>query len=89
MYASLIDNVDELLSKDWLNENLPEFLKVCINLYNEINWNKERPLSFNNAKLAIVNGNVNKNLPAIANKTAKIIKPININILTLLDIFLS
>ena len=39
------------------------------------------------AKLAIVNGSVNKNFPAIANKTAKIINPINSNILRLLDIF--
>jgi len=32
-------------------------------------------------------GKVNKNLPAIANKTAKIINPIKSNILRLLDIF--
>jgi len=70
-----------------LNENLPEFLKVWINRNNEIIWKKERPFNFNKAKLATVNGNVSKNLPATANKTAKTINPINNNILILFDIF--
>mgnify|MGYP007004935970 CR=1 FL=1 len=70
-----------------LNENLPEFLKVWISLKSEINWNNERPFNFNKAKLAIVSGKVNKNLPATANKIATTIKPINNIILTPCDIF--
>ena len=70
-----------------LNENLPEFLRVWINRNNEIIWKKDRPFNFNKAKLATVNGNVSKNLPAIANKIAKTISPTNNNILILLDIY--
>ena len=68
------------------NENLPEFLRVWINLNKEINWNKDSPFNFNKAKLASVNGKVNKNFPPIANNTAnnnsttnnKIRKPLEI-----------
>ena len=45
------------------------------------------PLSFKSARLAKVRGNVNKNLPPIANRTAKIIKPIIIKTLRPFDIF--
>ena len=87
LYASAIVielRLDTLLL---LNENLPEFLRVWINLNSEMSWKKERPFNFNKAKLANVNGKVNKNLPAIANKTAIAIKLINNNILILWDIF--
>ena len=47
----------------------------------------DKPFNFNKARLASVRGKVNKNLPPIANKTAKIIKPtINKN-LKVFDIF--
>ena len=52
-----------------------------------MSWKNESPFNFNKAKLATVNGKVNKNLPATANKTAIAIKPINNNILILCDIF--
>ena len=45
------------------------------------------PFNFKRARLARVNGNVSKNLPPIANKTAKIIKIINKNTLKPLEIF--
>ena len=47
----------------------------------------DKPFNFNNAKLANVSGNVNKNFPPIANKLAKTIKPIIIKSLRLFDIF--
>ena len=78
---------DVLLLEDWLNENLPDLLKVWISLKRDINWNKDSPLSFNKARLARVSGNVNKNLPPIANKTAKNINPIKIKNLKPLDNF--
>ena len=71
----------------FLNVNLPEFFKVCINLNKENIWNNDRPFNFNKAKLAMVNGNVNKNFPPIANKIAKTTSPINNNILRPLEIF--
>ena len=70
-----------------LKENLPEFLKVWINLKSDINWKIDKPFNFNNAKLAKVRGKVNKNLPPIANKIAKIINPKIIINLRPLDIF--
>ena len=45
------------------------------------------PFSFNNAMLAKVSGKVNKNLPPIANKIAKMISPKIIKTLKLFDIF--
>ena len=48
----------------------------------------DKPFNFSNAKLAKVRGKVNKNLPPIANKIAKIISPNIIITLTPLDIFL-
>ena len=45
------------------------------------------PFNFKRARLARVNGKVSKNLPPIANKTAKIIKTMNKNTLKPLDIF--
>ena len=48
----------------------------------------DRPFNFNNARLASVKGNVNKNFPPIANNTAKNIKPMIIKNLRPLDIFL-
>ena len=45
------------------------------------------PFNFKRARLASVNGKVSKNLPPIANKTAKIIKIINKNTLKPLEIF--
>ena len=47
----------------------------------------DNPFNFNNAKLARVRGKLNKNLPPIANKIAKIINPTIIKILRLFDIF--
>jgi len=38
LYASDTVIDDELLKLDLLKENLPDFLKVCINLKSEINW---------------------------------------------------
>ena len=70
-----------------LKENLPDLLKVCINLNKDIIWNIDKPFSFNNAKLANVKGKVNKNFPPIANKIAKTNKPRIVNILKLFDIF--
>ena len=70
-----------------LKENLPERLRVCINLKSDINWKIDKPLSFNNAILAKVRGKVNKNFPPMANKIAKNIKPKIIKILSPLDIF--
>ena len=48
----------------------------------------DRPFNFNNAKLASVNGKVNKNRPANANNIAIKNNPIISNIRTLLEIFL-
>ena len=45
------------------------------------------PFNFKRARLARVNGKVSKNLPPIANKTAKMIKTMNKNNLKPLDIF--
>tara|TARA_B000000437_G_C11589593_1_gene282771 strand:- start:499 stop:681 length:183 start_codon:yes stop_codon:yes gene_type:complete len=47
----------------------------------------DKPFSFRRARLAKVKGNDNMNLPATANKIAKIISPITINILRPLDNF--
>ena len=47
----------------------------------------DRPFSFSKARLASVRGKVNKNLPPMANKTAKTIKPIINKILKVFDIF--
>ena len=47
----------------------------------------DKPFNFSNAKLAKVRGKVNKNLPAIANKIAKIINPKIKIILRPFDIF--
>ena len=79
---------DVLLKFDWLNENLPDLLKVWINLKSDINWKIDNPFNFNKARLARVSGKVNKNLPPNANKIAKIINPKNIKTLKLFDIFL-
>ena len=65
-----------LLFWDWLKENLPDLLKVWINLKSDINWKIDNPFNFNKARLANVKGNVNKNLPPIANRIANKIKPI-------------
>ena len=77
---------DELLL-DWLNENLPDLLNVCINLKRDINWKRDNPFNFNNARLASVRGKVSRNLPPKANKIAKTSNPKIINILKLFDIF--
>ena len=47
----------------------------------------DKPFNFNKARLARVRGKVNKNLPPIANKTAKIIKPIINSSRSVFDIF--
>ena len=47
----------------------------------------DKPFNFSKARLASVRGRVNKNLPPIANKTAKIIKPIINKTLKVFDIF--
>ena len=47
----------------------------------------DRPFNFNKPRLTKVIGSVNKNLPPIANKVAKIIRPTIIKILRLFDIF--
>ena len=47
----------------------------------------DKPFNFNKARLARVRGRVNKNRPLIANKTAKIIKPIINKTLKVFDIF--
>ena len=85
-YASSVDIVFKFEAV-LLKENLPEFLKVWINLYREINWKIDIPFNFKRARLARVNGKVSKNLPPIANKTANIIKIINKNTLKPLEIF--
>ena len=79
---------DELLELDWLNENLPLLLSVCINLKRDINWKIESPFNFNSAKLAKVRGKVNKNFPPIANNTAKANNPNIIKNLRPFEIFL-
>ena len=48
----------------------------------------DNPFNLSNAILAKVNGNVNKNLPPIANRIAKTIKPIIIITRRPFDIFL-
>ena len=48
----------------------------------------DKPFNFNKARLASVRGKVNKNLPATANKIAKIINPKMIINLRPFDIFL-
>ena len=47
----------------------------------------DKPFNFNKPRLTKVRGSVNKNLPPIANKVAKIIRPTIIKILKLFDIF--
>ena len=79
---------DKVLEVDWLNENLPDLLKVWINLKSDINWKIDKPFSFNKARLAKVRGNVNKNLPPKANKIAIITNPKIIKTRRLFDIFL-
>ena len=88
LYASDKEIEEILLELDGLKENLPDRLKVWISLYNDNNWKIERPFNFNNAKLASVNGKVNKNRPANANNIASKNNPIISNIRTLLEIFL-
>ena len=87
LYASWVDIVLKFEGFWLLKENLPEFLKVWINLYREINWKIERPFNFKSAKLASVKGRVNKTFPPIANNTAKTANIINNKILKPLDIF--
>ena len=48
----------------------------------------DNPFNFSKARLAKVSGKVNKNLPPMANKIAKIINPIIIKSLKPFDIFL-
>ena len=79
---------DKFFDLDLLKENLPDFLRVWINLKSEISWKIDRPFNFKSARLTKVRGKVNKNLPPIANKIAKMINPIIIKILMLFDIFL-
>ncbi len=79
--------VDRLFVLVWLNENLPDLLKVWISLKSDINWKIERPFSFNSARLAKVSGNVNKNLPPIAKRIASRTRPRINKILKVLDIF--
>ena len=78
---------DWLFKFVWLKENLPDLLNVWINLKSDINWKMDKPFNFNKARLARVRGKVNMNLPAIANKIAKRIKPIIVITLKVLDIF--
>ena len=78
---------DWLFEVVWLKENLPDLLSVWINLKSDINWKIDKPFNFNRAILARVRGKVSKNLPPIANKTAKIIKPIINNTRSVFDIF--
>ena len=47
----------------------------------------DKPFNFNKPRLTKVRGSVNKNLPPIANKVARIIRPTIIKILRLFDIF--
>ena len=47
----------------------------------------DKPFNFNKARLARVRGKVNKNLPPIANKTAKIIKATINSTRSVFDIF--
>ena len=47
----------------------------------------DKPFNFNRARLASVRGKVNKNLPPIANKNARAIKPIINKTLKVFDIF--
>ena len=86
LYDSDSDNFEKLLVWGLLYENLPLLLSVWINLKRDINWKIDRPFNFNNAKLARVRGNVNKNLPPKANKIAKPISPIMIRNLRVFDI---
>ena len=79
--------VDRLFVFVWLNENLPDLLKVWISLKSDINWKIERPFNFNKARLAKVSGNVNKNLPPIAKRIASSTRPRINKILKVLDIF--
>ena len=88
LYASDTDIDDWLFKLDWLKENLPDLLKVWISLKSDINWKIDKPFNFKSARLASVRGKVNKNLPPIANKTARSIKPMIIKTLRVLDIFL-
>ena len=81
------DNEEKLLFVELLNENLPLLLSVWISLKSDIIWKIDKPFSFRRARLAKVKGNDNMNLPATANKIAKIISPIIINILRPLDNF--
>ena len=76
-----------LLELDRLKENLPDFLKVWINLNKENNWKIDKPFNFNIAKLASVSGKVSKNFPPTANSKATRSNPIKVNILTLFEIF--
>ena len=87
LYASGIDIEDKLLLFVWLKENLPDLLKVWISLKRDINWKIERPFNFKSARLAKVNGKVNKNFPPTAKRTANRTSPIINKILKLLDIF--
>ena len=88
LYASDTEMDETLFEFDWLKENLPDLLKVWINLKRDIIWKIDIPFNFSNARLARVRGKVNKNLPPIANKIAKIISPIIIKNLSVFDIFL-
>ena len=87
LHDSEKDRFEILLLWLLLNENLPLLLKVWISLKRDINWKSDKPFNFNNAKLASVRGKVNKNLPPMANKIAKISNPTIINYLRLFDIF--
>ena len=66
------DNEEKLLFVELLNENLPLLLSVWISLKSDIIWKMDKPFSFRRARLAKVKGNDNMNLPATANKIAKI-----------------
>ena len=87
LYASETDIDDELFKFDLLKENLPDLLKVWISLNRDINWKIDKPFNFNNARLANVKGNDNKNLPPTAKRIAVITNPITNKILKLFDIF--
>ena len=83
------DNMDEFfIFRLWLNENLPEFLSVWINLNKPISWNIEKPFNLTIARLNRVSGKLSKNFPPKANKIARHIDPKKINFLRFLDIFL-
>ena len=81
------DKEEKFFADVWLNENLPFRLKVCNNLKSPINWNKDNPFNFSKARLARVNGKVNKNLPPIAKITARNNNPIKNKNLKPLEIF--